>query len=76
MICGISTNIDRVDEKQKKQCAHIKVSVKPFQRLVGIQRAKPVVAPEGAKLPKHILTNKAKQKEAKQKQQIQKAQCS
>ena len=29
----------------------LKVSVKPFQRLVGIQRAKPVVAPAGAKHP-------------------------
>ena len=39
---------------------HIKVSVKPFQRLVGIQRAKPVVASAEAKLPLRSLTNKAK----------------
>ena len=32
----------------------LKVSVKPFQRLVGIQRAKPVVAPAGAKYLAHF----------------------
>ena len=49
------------DEPNKSNSTKtLKVSVKPFQRLVGIQRAKPVVASAEAKLPKRILTNKAK----------------
>ena len=43
----------------------LKVSVKPFQRLVGIQRAKPVVVGHiwplaESETPQRILTNKAK----------------
>ena len=40
--------------------------------MVGIQRAKPVVAPAGAKHPKRILTNKSKQENEKQNEKITK----
>ena len=60
------------DEPNKSNSTKtLKVS-STFSKVVGIQRAKPVVASAEAKYPKRILTNKAKQKEEKQNEKIKK----